>query len=84
MQAGEPCTVSVRGRHDSPNVQVLRTTVWINIFDLMDAKRTGRPVKKHASANALRAYTRRTKKIFPKKAAKDNQFLKVLLVEIFV
>ncbi|KAJ7791758.1 hypothetical protein B0H14DRAFT_2934339 [Mycena olivaceomarginata] len=64
--------------------QVLRTTVWINIFDLMDAKRTGRPVKKHASANALRAYTRRTKKIFPKKAAKDNQFLKVLLVEIFV
>ncbi|KAJ7232433.1 hypothetical protein B0H12DRAFT_1028383 [Mycena haematopus] len=63
--------------------QVLHASVWINIFDLLDAKRTGKPVKKHASLKALREYTKRTNKIFPKKAAKENQFLKVLLREIF-
>ncbi|KAJ7742038.1 hypothetical protein B0H16DRAFT_1423546 [Mycena metata] len=63
--------------------KVLRT-VWVNIFDLMDAKSTGQPVKKHVSAEALRNYTIKKKKIFPKKAAKGNPFLKVLLIEIFV
>ncbi|KAF7367751.1 hypothetical protein MSAN_00839100 [Mycena sanguinolenta] len=62
--------------------QVLRTT-WINIFDLLDAKRTGRPVKKHASAKALREYTKREDKIFPKKDAKKNRFLKAWLIKMF-
>ncbi|KAF7340475.1 hypothetical protein MVEN_01967800 [Mycena venus] len=63
--------------------QVLRTTVWVNIFDLVDAKRTGEPVKKHASAEALRKYSKKHKKIFPKKTAKENRFLTVLLIEMF-
>ncbi|KAJ7449477.1 hypothetical protein B0H11DRAFT_2247215 [Mycena galericulata] len=62
----------------------LRNKVWVNIYDLIDAKRTGRPVKKHASADALRKYTKKTKKIFPKASAKGNPFLKVLLVELFL
>ncbi|KAJ7461287.1 hypothetical protein B0H11DRAFT_2285861 [Mycena galericulata] len=64
--------------------QALRNKVWVNIYDLIDAKRTGRPVKKHASGDALRKYTKKTKKIFPKAAAKGNPFLKVLLVEMFL
>ncbi|KAJ6605345.1 hypothetical protein DFH09DRAFT_1121168 [Mycena vulgaris] len=56
--------------------KVLRNDVWVNIYDLMDAKRTGLTL-------ALRKYTRNTKKIFPKRAAKENPFLKVSLVELF-
>ncbi|KAJ7159692.1 hypothetical protein C8R46DRAFT_1108902 [Mycena filopes] len=63
--------------------KVLRTT-WVNIVDLVNAKSTGQPVRRHASADALRTYTVNKKKIFPKKAAKGNPFLKVLLIEIFV
>ncbi|KAJ7767873.1 hypothetical protein DFH07DRAFT_915484 [Mycena maculata] len=58
--------------------------VWVNIYDLIDAKRTGRPVKRHPSLVALRKYTMIHKKIFPKHAAKQNRFLKVLLVEMFL
>ncbi|KAJ7030195.1 hypothetical protein C8F04DRAFT_1114195 [Mycena alexandri] len=63
--------------------KVLRT-VWVNIFDLVDAKSTGQPAKTHASADALRKYSMKKKKIFPKKAAKGNPFLKVLLIEMFL
>ncbi|KAJ7473996.1 hypothetical protein FB451DRAFT_1035144 [Mycena latifolia] len=62
--------------------KVLRNDVWVNICDLVDAERTGEPVIKHPSAVALRKYTRQTKKIFPKHAAKENRFLKVLLIEL--
>ncbi|KAJ7691329.1 hypothetical protein B0H17DRAFT_935150 [Mycena rosella] len=62
--------------------KVLRNDFWVNIYDLLDAKRTGRPVKKHPSAVALSKYTRNTKKIFPKRSAKANRFLKVLLVTL--
>ncbi|KAF8139350.1 hypothetical protein K438DRAFT_1692842 [Mycena galopus ATCC 62051] len=58
--------------------------VWINIFDLLDAKRTGKPVKTHKSAQALRVYSIKRKLIFPKKAAKENRFLKVWLIEMFL
>jgi len=63
--------------------EVLRS-IWVNIYDLIDAKRTGQPVKKHATVDALRKYSKKSKKIFPKKAAKENRFLKVLLVEMFL
>ncbi|KAJ7115263.1 hypothetical protein C8R44DRAFT_709707 [Mycena epipterygia] len=63
--------------------KVLRNEVWVNIFDLLDAKRTGQPVRRHPSAAALRKYIRKTGKIFPKRAAKANRFLNVLLVEVF-
>ncbi|KAJ7160550.1 hypothetical protein C8R43DRAFT_1105187 [Mycena crocata] len=62
--------------------EVLRNGIWVNIFDLVDAKRTGLPVKQHSSEAALRNYTKRTKKIFPKHIAKGNPFLRVLLIEL--
>ncbi|KAJ6568976.1 hypothetical protein B0H19DRAFT_939456, partial [Mycena capillaripes] len=62
--------------------QVLRT-VWVNIFDLLDAKRTGQPVKKHPSADALRKYSKKNRKIYKLSEAKKNPFLKVLLVDMF-
>ncbi|KAJ7448679.1 hypothetical protein B0H11DRAFT_2202355 [Mycena galericulata] len=63
--------------------EVLRTKVWVNIYDLIDAKKTGQPVKKHSSANALREYSKESDKIFPKKIAKQNRFLAALLIEMF-
>jgi hypothetical protein len=81
--ASERCISCVEQQSGLTTPQVLRNTIWVNIFDLVDAKRTGTPVKKHASAEALRKYTKKTKKIFPRKAAKENRFLKVLLVELF-
>ncbi|KAJ6505844.1 hypothetical protein C8R47DRAFT_1006339 [Mycena vitilis] len=62
--------------------QVLRH-IFVNIYDLLDAERTGQPVKKHASEDALREYSKKKKKIFPKAAAKKNPFLKVWLIEMF-
>ncbi|KAJ7088422.1 hypothetical protein B0H15DRAFT_908523 [Mycena belliarum] len=62
--------------------KMLREETWVNIYDLLDARRTGEPVKLHPSAAALRRYTKDTKKIFPKRAAKQNRFLKVLLIEL--
>ncbi|KAJ7615257.1 hypothetical protein DFH06DRAFT_1062785 [Mycena polygramma] len=62
--------------------QVLRH-IFVNIYDLLDAKRTGQPVKKHTSANALREYSRDEEKIYPKKSAKKNPFLKVWLIRMF-
>ncbi|KAL6299686.1 hypothetical protein BKA93DRAFT_741902 [Sparassis latifolia] len=56
---------------------------WVNLVDLIDCRRTGQPVKRHASCNALREYSRRTKKIFPKARAKANVFLAALLIVMF-
>ncbi|KAJ7223590.1 hypothetical protein GGX14DRAFT_427913 [Mycena pura] len=74
-------------RADVPNSvtqckEALRKT-FVNIVDLMDARRTGQPVKQHKSAKALKKYTIDSGKIFPKEAAKRNGYLKVLLIEIF-
>ncbi|KAJ6602364.1 hypothetical protein B0H10DRAFT_1823132 [Mycena sp. CBHHK59/15] len=57
--------------------------VWVNIFDLIDAQRTGKPVKRHASAVALGKYSKKTSKIFPKAEAKKNRFLKAFLIKMF-
>ncbi|PGG95019.1 hypothetical protein AJ79_10317 [Helicocarpus griseus UAMH5409] len=58
-------------------------SVHVNIVDLVDARRTGKKVKTFRSEAALRNYTLRTERIFPKKAAKGDGFLKALLREIF-
>lgn len=71
------------GGDDLTTAQVLGKTVWVNIFDLVDAKRTGKPVKKHPSAKALRRYSKEEEKIFPLKKAKENPFLNVLLIQMF-
>jgi hypothetical protein len=58
--------------------------VWVNIVDLMNARRTGTKVKRFPSAEALRAYTRGKKsRVFSKNEAKRNGFLKVLLITVF-
>ncbi|KDQ15341.1 hypothetical protein BOTBODRAFT_31668 [Botryobasidium botryosum FD-172 SS1] len=63
--------------------KVLNTT-WVNIVDLVECRESGRlPAKQYRSQNALREYTQRTGKIFPKKAAKRNKFLAALLIVIF-
>jgi hypothetical protein len=67
---------------DLDAVQALKG-VWVNIVDLIDARRTGIPVKRHGSMKALRDYIRKTKKIYPKEAAKQNGFLKAFLITVF-
>ncbi|PWY75491.1 hypothetical protein BO70DRAFT_364041 [Aspergillus heteromorphus CBS 117.55] len=58
-------------------------TVHINIFDLIDCRRTGATVQRFPNQVALKKYTRETQKIFPKQAAKADGFLKELLRKIF-
>jgi hypothetical protein len=69
-------------RPSNTTFQVLKGT-WVNLVDLVDSRNTGVPVKRHKSAAALRAYTKHTAKIFPKEAAKQNGFLKALLITIY-
>ncbi|KAJ7057659.1 hypothetical protein C8F01DRAFT_1060629 [Mycena amicta] len=64
--------------------RILRSNLFVNIFDMLDAKRTGCDLKKHASRDTLREYSLAQGKIFPKKRAKKNAFLKVLLIDIYV
>ncbi|KZP17202.1 hypothetical protein FIBSPDRAFT_973907 [Athelia psychrophila] len=56
---------------------------WVNLVDLMECRATANPVFTHRSRNALRDYTIEEDKIFPKKAAKNNGFLSVLLIHVF-
>lgn len=55
----------------------------VNIFDLIDSRRTGATVQRFPNQAALKKYTRETQKIFPKQAAKADGFLKELLRKIF-
>jgi len=56
----------------------------VNLVDLINCRRAGTRVHKFPSCYALREYTTTTPgKVFPKKAAKEDGFLKVLLREIF-
>lgn len=54
----------------------------VNLVDLMECRATQKPVAVHESKKALRVYSRKTKKIFPREEAKQNGFLKVLLTEM--
>ena len=53
--------------------------VHVNLLDLIDAKRTGRRVRVFYSAMALAKYTQSRGRWFPKEAAKEDGFVKVLL-----
>lgn len=56
----------------------------VNLVDLIDCRRAGTRVHRFSSAQALREYTANTPgKIFPKRAAKEDGFLKALLRDIF-
>ena len=54
----------------------------VNLVDLVDARNTNKKVKIFPSVHALRNYTLKNKKIFPKKSAKAGGLLKHLLREI--
>ena len=56
--------------------------VNVNLVDLMDARRTGKTVKKFSSHKALVDYTRSTNKCFSKERAKSD-VVKVLLKQIW-
>lgn len=55
----------------------------VNLVDLIDSRRTGERVKVFPSRTALRNYSIKQNKIFPKKKAKADGFLCALLIEIF-
>lgn len=61
----------------------LLVSAHINIVDLLNAKRSGMFPQRHASRAALAAYTAMENMFFPMWLAKENGFLKVLLVGIF-
>ncbi|KAI9720667.1 MAG: hypothetical protein M1812_002847 [Candelaria pacifica] len=56
--------------------------VHVNIVDLVDSRRNGTKVRRFDSHQELKIYTRGGK-VFPKKAAKKDGFLKALLRAIF-
>ncbi|KAH0828875.1 hypothetical protein J3R83DRAFT_2262 [Lanmaoa asiatica] len=59
--------------------------VWdahVNIVDLIEAVRTGRPVRQFPTLDELAAYTKRTDRFFPKQNAYQGGLLKELLREI--
>ncbi|KAG1831636.1 hypothetical protein EV424DRAFT_1372149 [Suillus variegatus] len=67
------------------SIKECRKCVWdthVNLVDLVDSPRTGKPVKLFASVEELRAYTLQTEKIFPKESAYQGGLLKELLREI--
>ncbi|RAL66261.1 hypothetical protein DID88_005932 [Monilinia fructigena] len=57
--------------------------VWVNIFDFLDARAVGKPVKRFESERKLAAYTMKSGKIYPKKQAKEGGPVRALLAHIF-
>ncbi|KAG2047347.1 hypothetical protein BDR06DRAFT_1013966 [Suillus hirtellus] len=69
------------------SIEACRQCVWdthVNLVDLVDSARTGKPVKLFASLGELTAYTlqQKPKKFFPKENAYQGGLLKELLREI--
>ncbi|KIK40425.1 hypothetical protein CY34DRAFT_269467 [Suillus luteus UH-Slu-Lm8-n1] len=66
-------------------IQGCRERVWdthVNLVDLVDSARTGKPVKLFASLGELTAHTLNSGKFFPKQNAYQGGLLKELLREI--
>jgi hypothetical protein len=64
-------------------VQALKG-VWVNIYDLVDAVRTGStPPRRFLSRRALAEYTISHHKVYPKKKAKKGGPVRALLAHIF-
>ena len=86
MQACMLTNVLLQPRAEiNETLQYLRTRIHVNIQDLMDHRRsqlTG-PVKTFRSTRALTQYTREEEKLFPKKLAKKNPLVKILLRAIY-
>ncbi|KAI6901991.1 hypothetical protein KC318_g9270 [Hortaea werneckii] len=58
-------------------------TTYVNIHHLVDAKKRGEHPRHFPSRKALSDYIRQTQSWFPKKVAKQNGFLKALLIEVW-
>lgn len=74
--------LDVRSLTARRTVQAL-SHVAVNHVDLVDYRRTGKPVKLFPSKTALRRYSIRQEKIFPKWQAKEDGFLSALLIHMF-
>ncbi|CAK5279655.1 unnamed protein product [Mycena citricolor] len=85
--AGWQALCAIVGVTDVPDTIVgcraIMKKTWVNIYDLLDAQRTGGPVVQHRTKHALRVYSLQNEKIFPKETAKENRFLAVLLIDMF-
>ncbi|TEY58885.1 hypothetical protein BOTCAL_0197g00150 [Botryotinia calthae] len=57
--------------------------VWVNIYDFLDAKAEGKPVKRYSSERKLATYTLNSGKIYPKSKAKEGGPVRALLAHIF-
>ncbi|TGO42549.1 hypothetical protein BHYA_0007g00490 [Botrytis hyacinthi] len=57
--------------------------VWVNIYDFLDAKAEGIPVKRYQSERKLAKYTLESGKIYPKSKAKEGGPARALLAHIF-
>jgi hypothetical protein len=57
--------------------------IFVNIVDLIEARRLGREPTIFPSRSALRQYSRETGKIFNKRRAKANGYLTALLIVMF-
>ncbi|KAJ5974693.1 hypothetical protein N7481_011903 [Penicillium waksmanii] len=57
--------------------------VHVNLVDLVDCRRNGQTARRFPSVAALQKYTKKTDKIFPRSAAKEDGFLKALLRVIY-
>jgi len=74
-------TTRVTSVYSSHGIQL----IWdahVNIVDLIEAVRLGRPVRQFYTLDELAAYTKRTDRFFPKENAYQGGLLKELLREI--
>lgn len=55
----------------------------MNIHDFLNNKRDGKPQKLYDTEKELAKYTMRTRKIYPKNAAKEGGPIRDLLAHIF-
>lgn len=62
-------------------IQLLKP-IDVNIFDLIDAARSGEPARTFTNTGQLAKYSKKRGKVFSKAAAKQNKLLKFMLRRI--
>ncbi|KAI1197753.1 hypothetical protein F5X97DRAFT_343393 [Nemania serpens] len=63
--------------------KTLKTGVWVNIPDFLDAVRAGVRVRMFRTQRELAAYTRETRRVYPKSRIPPDSPLRQLLAHIF-
>ena len=83
-QCKKVCSLQVRLFLAGADLWKALSNTHVNLVDLVNCHRAGTKVHRFSSCDALQQYTANTPgKIFPKRAAKEDGFLKVLLRDIF-